>query len=387
MSRAKALLDRLRANADFVFAAVLVATGQAEAWSGQLDADSAAVAVVMLGVTLPLFFVRLSPSLAGLAVLVAMAVAAFVVQPATEDSITAICAILAAFWRVGSDRPPVRAVVAGLAAYALFLLLIWQDPDPFGFGDLVFSSLFSVGPWLAGFALSGRAEREADLELRASMLEDEREAEARAAVAAERARIARELHDVIAHSVSVMTVQAGAARLLLAQDPEQARGPILAVEETGREALAETRRLLGILRSDMSEVELEPQPGMASLETLVTRTRLAGLPVELTVEGDAVKLAPGLDLAAYRVIQEALTNALKYAGPASAWVTVRYLRDALELEISNDGRSPERQNGSGGHGLAGMRERVSLYGGSVEAGPHPVRGFVVRARLPLEGTA
>ena len=387
MSRARALLDRLRANADLVLAGVLVATGQVEAWSGQLDADSAAVAVVMLGVTLPLFFVRLSPSLAGLAVLAALTGAAFVVQPATEDSITTICAVLAAFWRVGSDRPPVRAVVGGLAGYALFLVVIGQDPDPFGFGDLVFSSLFSVGPWLAGFTLSGRAEREADLELRASILEDEREAEARAAVEAERARIARELHDVIAHSVSIMTVQAGAARLLLAQDPEQAREPILAVEETGREALAETRRLLGILRSDMSEADLEPQPGMASLETLVARTRRAGLPVELTVEGDAVKLTPGLDLAAYRVVQEALTNALKYAGPANAWVTVRYLRDALELEISNDGHSPERQNGSGGHGLAGMRERVSLYGGSVEAGPHPVRGFVVRARLPLEGAA
>ena len=387
MSRAKALLDRLRANADFVLAAVLVATGQAEAWGGQLDADSAAVAVVMLGVTLPLFFVRLSPSLAGLAVLAALAGAAFVVQPATEDSITTIVAVLAAFWRIGSDRPPVRAVVAGLASYALFLVVIGQDPDPFGFGDLVFSSLFSVGPWLAGYTLSGRVQREADLERRASILEDEREAQALAAVAAERARIARELHDVIAHSVSVMTVQAGAARLLLAQDPERAREPILAVEETGREALAETRRLLGILRSDMSEAELEPQPGMASLETLVARTRLAGLPVELTVEGEGVKLAPGLDLAAYRVVQEALTNALKYAGPAHAWVTVRYLRDALELEISNDGRSPERQNGSGGHGLAGMRERVSLYGGSVEAGPHPVRGFVVRARLPLEGAA
>ena len=261
MSRARALLDRLRANADFVLAAVLVATGQVEAWSGQLDADSAAVAVVMLGVTLPLFFVRLSPSLAGLAVLAALAGAAFVVQPATEDSITTICAVLAAFWRVGSDRPPVRAVVGGLAGYALFLVVIGQDPDPFGFGDLVFSSLFSVGPWLAGFTLSGRAEREADLELRASILEDEREAEARAAVEAERARIARELHDVIAHSVSIMTVQAGAARLLLAQDPEQAREPILAVEETGREALAETRRLLGILRSDMSEADARAAAG------------------------------------------------------------------------------------------------------------------------------
>jgi signal transduction histidine kinase len=336
--------------------------------------------------TVPLFFVRFSPSLAGLGVLAATAGAAFAVQPATEDSLTTICAVLIAFWRIGSDRPAVRAAVAGLAGYALFLVIIGRDPDPFGFGDLIFSSLFSVGPWLAGFTLSGRAEREADLERRAVALEEERKEEALAAVAQERARIARELHDVIAHSVSVMTVQAGAARMLLAQDPERAREPILAVEQTGREALAETRRLLGILRSDMTEPELEPQPGMASLETLVERTRLAGLPVELTVDGEPVKLAPGLDLAAYRVVQEALTNALKYAGPANAWVTVRYRRDAVELEISNDGKTPERQNGSGGHGLAGMRERVSMYGGTVEAGPHPVRGFVVRARLPLEAS-
>jgi signal transduction histidine kinase len=262
--------------------------------------------------------------------------------------------------------------------------LLWRDPDPFGFGDLLFASLFSIGPWLAGFSLSGRAEREADLARRAQVLEEEREQQALLAVAGERARIARELHDVIAHSVSVMTVQAGAARLLLAQDPEQAREPILAVEQTGREALAETRRLLGILRSDMTEAELEPQPGMASLDTLVERTRRAGLPVELTIEGDPVKLPAGLDLTAYRIVQEALTNAIKYAGPANAWVTIRYGQDAIDLEISNDGRTLESQNGSGGHGLAGMRERVSMYGGTVEAGPHPVRGFVVRARLPLE---
>jgi signal transduction histidine kinase len=320
-------------------------------------------------------------------VLAAAAGAAFAVQPATEDALTTICAVLVAFWRIGSDRPPARAVVAGLAGYALFLVVSSQDPAPFGFGDLIFSSLFSVGPWLAGFVLSGRAEREADLERRTVALQEEWEREALAAVAEERARIARELHDVIAHSVSVMIVQAGAARLLLAQSPEQAREPILAVEQTGREALAETRRLLGILRSDMTQAELEPQPGMAGLDTLVERTRLAGLPVELGIEGDPVKLAPGLDLAAYRVVQEALTNALKYAGPASAWVTVRYLRDAVELEISNDGKTPERQNGAGGHGLAGMRERVSMYGGTVEAGPHPVRGFLVRARLPLEDNA
>ena len=281
---------------------------------GQLDADSAAVAVVMLGVTLPLFFVRLSPSLAGLAVL--RGTSGRRVRGAAGDR------GLDHDDRRGSggvladrlDRPPVRAAVAGLASYALFLVVIGQDPDPFGFGDLVFSSLFSVGPWLAGYTLSGRVQREADLERRASILEDEREAQALAAVAAERARIARELHDVIAHSVSVMTVQAGAARLLLAQDPERAREPILAVEETGREALAETRRLLGILRSDMSEAELEPQPGTASLETLVARTprRASG---RADRRGRGVKLAPGLDLAAYRVVQEALTNALTYAGP------------------------------------------------------------------------
>ena len=315
----------------------------------------------MLGVTLPLFFVRLlalagRPRRPGGA-----AVAAFVDAAGDRgldhDDLRGSGGVLA-------DRLRSAAGAGGgrrAGGYALFLVVIWRDPEPFGFGDLVFSSLFSVGPWLAGYTLSGRAQREADLERRASMLEDEREAQALAAVAAERARIARELHDVIAHSVSVMTVQAGAARLLLAQDPERAREPILAVEETGREALAETRRLLGILRSDMSEAELEPQPGMASLETLVARTRLAGLPVELTVEGEGVKLAPGLDLAAYRVVQEALTNALKYAGPAHAWVTVRYLRDALELEISNDGRSPERQNGSGGaRARRHARARIAL---------------------------
>jgi signal transduction histidine kinase len=384
MKRTTPILGRLRANADYVFASVLLVGSQIEIWTGDVASNRGVIALLMLGVSLPFFFVRRSPSYAGLVVLATATGAAFVDQPVTEDSITLVCAVLAAFWRIGSDRSVARAAAVGLVGYALFLVLIWRDPDPFGFGDLLFTSLFSIGPWLAGFALSGRAEREADLARRAHVLEEEREQQALLAVAEERARIARELHDVIAHSVSVMTVQAGAARLLLAQDPEQAREPILAVEQTGREALAETRRLLGILRSDMTEAELEPQPGMASLDMLVERTRLAGLPVELTIEGDPVKLPAGLDLTAYRIVQEALTNAIKYAGPANAWVTIRYGGDAIDLEISNDGRTPESQNGSGGHGLTGMRERVSLYGGTVEAGPHPVRGFVVRARLPLE---
>ena len=339
----------------------------------------------MLGMTLPLFFVRLSPRWpASRSWWRWLSPRSSCSRPPRTRSRRSARSSRPSGRRLRSASGPGSRRRAG--GYALFLVVIWRDPDPFGFGDLVAASLFSVGPWLAGSRSAG-AEREADLELRASILEDEREAEARAAVAEERARIARELHDVIAHSVSVMTVQAGAARLLLAQDPEQARGPILAVEETGR------RRSPRRAACSASCAATCPRPsGRAAAgdgeprDARRTRAprRASGRAHRRGRRGQA---RPGVDLAAYRVIQEALTNALKYAGPANAWVTVRYLSDALELEISNDGRSPERQNGSGGHGLAGMRERVTLYGGSVEAGPHPVRGFVVRARLPLEGAA
>jgi signal transduction histidine kinase len=217
-------------------------------------------------------------------------------------------------------------------------------------------------------------------------IEAARTAAAARAVAEERQRIARELHDVIAHSVSVMTVQAGAVRRLLHADQERERIALEAIESTGREALAEMRRLVGLLREHGSTPDFSPQPSMRAVDVLVGTICEAGLPVELTVEGEQTELAPGVDLAAYRVIQEALTNALKYAGPARAWVTVRWRDRELELEIANDGSSEAGGDGRG-HGLAGLRERVALVGGSIESGPRTGGGFVVTARLPYGGSA
>jgi signal transduction histidine kinase len=215
-------------------------------------------------------------------------------------------------------------------------------------------------------------------------------------VVAERSRIARELHDVIAHSVSVMVIQAGAAEQLLEETPERARGPLEAVQDTGRQTIVELRRLLGILREDGQELSLAPQPGLAGLGSLAEEMRQAGLPVQLQVEGQPWPLPPGVDLAAYRIVQEALTNALRHAGPAHAEVVVRYHKHAVELEIVDDGRGPgprDGASGASGQGLVGMRERIALYGGTIEAGPRATipgtagTGYAVRARLPTDGGA
>jgi signal transduction histidine kinase len=215
-------------------------------------------------------------------------------------------------------------------------------------------------------------------------LEREREEKAHAAVAEERGRIARELHDVVAHSVSVMVVQAQAGPRLL-NEPEQARGAFRSIEASGREALVELRRLLGVLRTENEQPAVGPQPGLSSLESLLGQLREAGLPVELRVEGEPVQLSPGIDLSAYRIVQEALTNTLKHASGSQAEVTIRYGTSLLELEVVDNGLgSPASVNGSG-HGLIGMRERVALYGGLLEAGPGDVGGYAIRAQLPLTG--
>jgi len=189
---------------------------------------------------------------------------------------------------------------------------------------------------------------------------------------------------VIAHSVSVMTVQAGAVRRLLRPEQEREREALLTVEETGRQALTEMRRLLGVLRASGETAALAPQPGLGTLESLVEQVREAGLPVELAFEGERIVLPPGIDLSAYRIVQEALTNALKHAGPARAWVVVRYGADEVEVEVGNDGVA----NGSGdGYGLIGMRERVALCGGDLTAGARPGGGYAISARLPVAGSA
>jgi signal transduction histidine kinase len=213
----------------------------------------------------------------------------------------------------------------------------------------------------------------------------DREVATREAVAAERAAIARELHDVVAHHMSVMVVQAGAARAVNASDPAAAAEALRQIEASGRTGLAEMRRLLEVLKAEENGDGREPQPGLARLDELLNSMRASGLPVEAVVEGARRPLPPGVDLSAYRIVQEALTNALRHAGGASARVVVRYEPDALELEIADDGPGPpEDPEAPGGHGLIGMRERVQLFGGELDAGPRAGGGFLVRARLPSE---
>lgn len=284
-----------------------------------------------------------------------------------------------AFYSAGAYLEDRRA----LAGVGIGVVSVWSGVLLSGEID-VQSFLFSAGlvivaPWLAGRTSRSRA-------LRVAALEREQRQRELNAVAEERTRIARELHDVIAHNVGLMVVQAQGARRVLDRDPERAREALETVERTGRTALGEMRRSLGALRKPDSDVPLAPQPGVEGLGALLEQARRSGLEVELVTEGDPAPLPPGVDLSVYRIVQEALTNTLKHAGPVHARVEVRYGGDVLELEISDDGApgQPSQAGGSdGGHGLVGMRERVALHGGQLHADRRLEGGFVVRASLPL----
>jgi signal transduction histidine kinase len=244
--------------------------------------------------------------------------------------------------------------------------------------------------WIVGDNVRVRRAYTASLEARAAMLERERGEHARLAVAEERARIARELHDVVAHHVSVMVVQAGAARRILTTQPALATEALDVVETTGRQALVEMRRMLGVLRSDEPPENLAPQPSLDRLDALIDQVRDAGLDVELTVEGARRPLPPGVDVNAYRIVQEALTNVLKHAGQARATVRVRFGLRHLDLEITDNGRGAAAailDAPGDGQGLVGMRERVHLHAGALEAGPLIAGGYRVRARLQIDGPA
>jgi len=331
--------------------------------------------------TLPLLLRRRFPFAAPVFTFAVQA-AASAADPALGVETTGLVALLLSFWVVGAENERGQAIAGALIGFASIAVVAELDVRV-SLENAVWGVILGSVACLIASALRRRGKRAAELEARASRLALERDERARAAVVAERTRIARDLHDLIAHSVSIMTVQAGAARLLLPGDPARAREPLLSVEETGREALAEMRRLFGIVRGDDGDAALAPQPGLARLDALVEQARKAGLPVEMAVEGERRMLSPGVDLTAYRIVQEALTNALKHAGPAYAQVTIRYGRQALDLEITNDGRPTGKDEGTG-HGLIGMRERVALYGGELEAGPREPSGYAVRARLPVE---
>jgi len=295
-----------------------------------------------------------------------------------------LLAMVVAVYSVGSETRDTEALAGALGVGALVAGAVLRDPDAReSLGDLLLPVFILGGAWLAGLAIRFRRDQARAAEDRAAELDRAREAEARTAVADERARIARELHDVVAHAIGVIVVQARGGRRTLDTDPEASREALGAIETTAVGALAEMRRLLGVLRADDDGIALAPRPGLRDLDRLIDQVREAGLPVELSVEGDPVELAPGVDLSAYRIVQEALTNALKHAGPASARVVVRYGGGRLDLEVSDTGPGGSAGR-SAGHGLLGMRERVALYGGDLEAGPQQGGGFSVRAHLPLE---
>jgi signal transduction histidine kinase len=327
---------------------------------------AAAVPLALLQ-TLPLAWRRVQP-LAVLAVTVAATVALLGVAGRYFPLGVAI-----ALYTVAAHRERPQALRAGLAALAVLavpiLLASYPRPDSLIANVVVLALCWTLGAYLG------------ELRARAVRAERERQAQARRAVAEEQARIARELHDVIAHSVSVMVVQAAAGADVFDTSPERARQALGAIEATGRQALAELRHLLNAKPVDGEA--LAPQPGLARLDALAGQVRAAGLAVELRVEGAPLPLPSGADLSAYRIVQEALTNTLKHAQATKASVLVRYRAGAVELEVRDDGRATARTGDGGGRGIIGMRERAALYGGHLRAAPEPGGGFAVRAHLPI----
>jgi signal transduction histidine kinase len=372
---------------DGLFALALTIFAQLDLWLNIEDAThygpQGVVAAATAVATLALAFRRRAP----LATASVVAVAVAGPELATVLTIQLwgdFVPLLVAAYSV-ARHASARAGAAGAAVLAVAIAIVeLRVPVSGTTANIPFIWLPFCAALAAGRALRTRERRHDETSDRARRLEAERDASVRAAVAGERERIARELHDIVAHCVSVMVVQAGAAEDLLDRDPQRARQPLLAIQDSGRDAVAELRRMLGLLRGEAAPA-LTPQPGTAELDELVAQIDAAGVPVRLQVTGTPRPLPPGIELAGYRIIQEALTNTLKHAGSATATVSLRYGEESLEIEVVDDGRGG-RVNGRG-HGLIGMRERVMLYGGELDAGSRSEGGFFVRARLPVEGPA
>ena len=370
--------------ADAVVVTVLVLSAQVQVWtaaSGPLTEHRPVHALLLATVTLPLFVRRFHPLL----VLLLALGAASVEYQLGGQGFQPWFAVVLAVYAVGAHAER-RDAVIGAAATAVVVVvgdvpkLLAGDPvDTVVVPWFVLAGIFGLGRWMRT-----RQRETRELEVRAEVAERKSAELATRAVADERARIARELHDLVAHSMGVIVIQAQAGQRAVATDPEAARSALSAIETSGRQGLAEMRRLLGLLTSPATG-SVAPQPSLRGLDELVGRVRAAGVPVEVTVAGDVSALPPGVDLAAYRIVQEALTNVLKHAGATDARVAVRTAGGFVDIEVCDDGRTagtPGR-----GHGLVGMRERAALYGGSVETGRLPGGGYRVHARLTVDGTA
>ncbi|HEY8646027.1 MAG TPA: histidine kinase [Gaiellaceae bacterium] len=371
MSRPLQFARNRRWLLDGALATAVAASGLLEVWANAGIQPKSAAASCEVALGLALAWRRRFPLATTVAVSVAGTAEAVAGVPLQQPIVPLLVFVIAVYSLV-THAPRQRALLG--AAVILVAIALQTLSQHKGVGNFIFPLVFLVGAWITGRTIYARTARTTELERE----QDER---AHAAVEEERRRIARELHDILAHSLSVLVLQAGAADQVLERDPARAREIMQSIRAAGQEAIDELATLLA-LEHGKPEHLLEPQPTLADLDRLLTKTREAGLPVELEIEGERRELPAALELSAYRIIQEGLTNALKHAGAHRARTVLRYRQHELELEVSDDGAG--HANGRGSHrGLAGIGERVSVFGGHFDAGPRPDGGWTLRANLPL----
>ena len=367
-------VQRMVGRLDLALALILFVLAQEHVWSGAAAGSRAVTAPAAAVATLAVAARSRVPLAAAAAMGAAVVLqSVFASSPQAPWLIATAVALVYSTGTIGD----LRRALAGVAIVAAALGVDFAAADDRSVSGALFVVLLVALPWLAGRAFQ-RRDRRAELE---------QDAKARAAVDEERARVARELHDMVAHAVSLVVVQAEAAEAVLDTDPARTRQQLQAIQQTGRQALGEMTRLLDMLRRGDGKEPLAPQPSLAQLESLLAEVRGAGLAVDLESEGEPLPLPPGVDLTAYRIIQEALTNTRKHAAATRASVALRYETEALALSIVDDGRPVNGRPNAGGHGLVGMRERVQLYGGTLSTGRRPEGGYEVRVRLPLDAAS
>jgi signal transduction histidine kinase len=405
VTKAQASVQAHPAASDAALAAVfaIAALVSVAALYGEIEAsdpsfnkpNELAVVLCMLAITLPLAWRRRFPFSVALVVVGAFLYGRIVVE-VPESSMTVLAGSVALYSAAVHGRARFRnwilaACLGGILAEVARELFV---AEPAGLRPLAQSFFFAYNavvlglPWVLGAAIRSLRERESEVAERAAALDREREENARQAVFAERVRIARELHDVVAHHVSVMGIQAGAARRVMQREPDKAAAALSSIEDSSRQAVVELHRLLGFMRNAGESDDLAPQPRLGELTDLVAEADTGDLSVNLDIEGVVRPLSPTLEVSAYRVIQEALTNARKHSGGSTASVRVSYTPSALVVEVVDNGRGrPPQIAREGGHGLIGMRERAMLHGGHLRAGPRPEGGFAVHATFPLNGSS
>ena len=356
-----------------ILVAGLLTTGGGESASGVVYRERDGVALLLiLAATLPYYVRRRAP----LAVyIVTMTAVVVLMLRGYGEGALALMLLLGAY-TVGAWCPPRQVVAAGAVTAVLLIILLVGDAPDFGPGELVASSAAFGFALLIGWTMQTRRQR-------IDAFDRDQQEVARRVAADERLRIAQELHDIVAHSLGLIAVQAGVGMKVVDSDRAEAQRAFENISSTSRSSLAEIRRLLGVLRSTDGMPAYEPAPGLADLPRLAQDVTGAGLPVDLDVDGDIAAVPPGVGLAAYRIVQEALTNSLRHAEAHRATVRLDSSSGALLIEVTDDGRGPNGR-GSGGHGLIGMRERVAVYGGSLDVGPGPSGGFRVAANLRYE---